>query len=124
MSNIYNYDDFLNEEFFKKVFGKNKNKKKQPSSKIDNCVDSIINFLYENGIDNWDDFIKSGKFDKEVINRLIDHSAKNMEELKEIRFKIRLELSNINQLREYLKELEENEEYEKCAQVIKKISNK
>jgi hypothetical protein len=121
MGNIYNYDDFLNEEFFKKIFGK---PKKKESSKIEDCVNNILSFLYDNGINTWDDFISSGKFDRDVINRLIDHAAKNKEELKEIRFKVRLELSNTKQLREYIKELEESEEYEKCAQVVKKISNR
>lgn len=47
-----------------------------------------------------------------------------MEDLKEIRFLIRLELSNTQQLKEFLRELEENEEYEKCARIIKKLSYK
>lgn len=121
MSKIYNYDDFLNEEFFRKIFGrKNKNTK----SEIDQCVEEIINFLNENGIYNWDDFIFSKKTDKYIINKIIDGSAKNMKDVEEIRFKLRLELSSRQQLREYLKELESVEEYEKCAKIVKAMNNK
>jgi len=123
MSKVYNYDDFLNEEFFRRIFG-SKKKKESSNSKIDECVENIVKFLYDNGIHTWDDFISSGKFDRDVINRLIDHAAKNINELKEIRFRIRLELSNTEQLRDYIKELEDGEEYEKCARVLKKISNR
>jgi hypothetical protein len=42
--------------------------------------------------------------------------------LEEIRFRIRLELSDRRQLLDYIKELEQNEEYEKCARIVKKIS--
>jgi hypothetical protein len=45
-----------------------------------------------------------------------------MKELGEIRFRIRLELSDRRQLLDYIKELEQNEEYEKCARIVKKIS--
>jgi hypothetical protein len=123
MSKVYNYDDFLNEEFFRRIFG-SKKKKESSNSKIDECVENIVKFLYDNGIHTWDDFMSSGKFDRDVINRLIDHAAKNINELKEIRFRIRLELSNTEQLRDYIKELEDGEEYEKCARVLKKISNR
>jgi hypothetical protein len=53
---------------------------------------------------------------------MIDKGVKDMRELGEVRFNLRLELFNKEQLREYLKELESNEEYEKCAKVLKKIS--
>jgi hypothetical protein len=122
MSKIHNYVDFLNEEFFKKIF--KKDKKSKSESNINFCVKEVIKFLNDNDINTWDDFIFSKKLDKYIINQIIDASAKDMNELKEIRFRLRLELSNRNQLREYLKELEENEEYEKCAKVLKKMSEK
>ena len=43
MSKIHNYDNFLNEEFFRKIF--KKDKKPQQNSKIDSCVEEILNFL-------------------------------------------------------------------------------
>ncbi len=121
MRRIYKYDNFINEEFFKKIIGRKKVEKKP---ELDSCVEEIMNFLNENGIWTWDAFISSGKFDRDVVNKLIDHAAKDMKELNEIRFKLRLELSNPKQLREWIKELEEDEEYEKCGMILKKINNK
>ena len=120
MGKINNYDDFLNEEFFRKIFKKGKQSQK---SQIDSCVAEILDFLNENGIYTWDDFLYSKKADKYIINKIIDTSTKNMKELEEVRFKLRLELSSRQQLKDYLKELEQNEEYEKCARIIKKLSN-
>ena len=91
-------------------------------SRIDLCVDEIVKFLSENGIDTWDRFGSSSKFERDTVNKLIDNSSINMKELEEIRFRIRLELSNKKQLLDYIKELEQNEEYEKCARIVKKIS--
>jgi hypothetical protein len=122
MSKIHNYDDFLNEEFFKKIWGRKKNKPNKSS--IDLCIEELITFLNENGIFTWDDFIYSNKTDKYIIDKLIDSYAKNMAELQEIRFRLKLELCNRPQLKELLKELEQNEEYEKCAQVLKTINMK
>ena len=121
MSKIHNYDDFLNEEFFRKIF--KSGKKASQKSKIDSCVEEIMNFLNENGIYTWDDFLYSKKADKYIINKIIDGSTSNMKELEEVRFKLRLELSSRQQLKDYLKELESNEEYEKYALIVKKLSN-
>lgn len=122
MSKIHNYDDFLNEEFFRKIF--TKKKKTQKKSDIDLCVEEIINFLNENGIYSWDDFIYSKKTDKYIINKIIDNSAQNMQDVEEIRFRLRIELSNRQQLKDYIKELESTEQYEKCARIMKALNNK
>lgn len=122
MSKIYNYDDFLNEEFFRKIFGKKK--KSEKKSMVDQCVEEIINFLNENGIYSWDDFVYSKKADKYIINKIIDASTQNMKELEEVRFKLKIELSSRQQLKDLLKEMEVSEEYEKCALIVKKLSGK
>lgn len=122
MSKIHNYDDFLNEEFFRKIF--RTTKKSVQKSKVDSCVEEILNFLNENGIYTWDDFLYSRKTDKFIINKIIDNSTSNIKELEEVRFKLRIELSNRQQLKDYLKELESNEEFEKCAQILKSLNNK
>jgi hypothetical protein len=119
MSKIYNYDDFLNEEFFKKLFGKSNKKTK---SGIDQTVKDIINFLNDNEIYDWNDFLSARNIDRTIIDGIIDKSATSMSELKEIRFRIKLELADNSQLREWLKELETEEEFEKCAQILKKIN--
>ena len=80
MGKINNYDDFLNEEFFRKIFKKGKQPQK---SQIDSCVAEILDFLNENGIYTWDDFLYSKKADKYIINKIIDTSTKNMKELEE-----------------------------------------
>jgi hypothetical protein len=122
MSKINNYEEFINEGFFRKVFGKKKKSKPTVKSRIDLCVDEIIKFLSDNNIYTWDRFGSSTKFERDTVNKLIDNSSINMKELEEIRFRIRLELSNRRQLLDYIKELEQNEEYEKCARIVKKIS--
>jgi hypothetical protein len=122
MSKIYNYDDFLNEEFFKKLF--KKNNKSKTISKVESTAMEIIKFLNDNEIYDWNDFISARNVDRKIIDTIIDNSVTTMSELKEIRFKVKLELSDNTQLREWLKELELEEEYEKCAQIIKKINNR
>lgn len=122
---VDNYGDFINEKFFRKIFNSSKkNKSSKKTDRVQSCVDDILNFLAENDVYNWDRFMMMSPFDREVIDKLIDSSVKNMNELKEVRFRVRLELSDRNQLLEYKKELEENEEYEKCALIVKKISQK
>jgi uncharacterized protein YlaN (UPF0358 family) len=118
MKRIENYLEFINEEFFKRL-----EKSKKSEDRIQKTVKEILKFLNDNQINDWDDFLDTKPFDRDVINKLIDHGAKDWSDVKEIKFEIRLELSNITQLKEYLKELEYNEEYEKCARIIKKISN-
>jgi hypothetical protein len=119
--NVIKYGEFINEEFFKKIF---KKKKKDSNNRIDDCVNTIIKFLKENDINDWNDFISVGKFDKYVIDNIIDNSVNSMSELEEVRFRIRLELSDRQQLLDYKKELEDNEEYEKCALIVKKLSER
>jgi hypothetical protein len=122
MSKVNNYEEFINEGFFRKVFSKKKKSMNTVKSRIDLCVDEIVKFLSDNNIYTWDRFGSSTKFERDTVNKLIDHSAMNMKELGEIRFRIRLELSDRRQLLDYIKELEKNEEYEKCARIVKKIS--
>ena len=123
MRKIDTYIEFINEEFFKKIFNK-----KKPSvskkSRIESCVFNILSFLKENGINDWNDFLNMSQFDRGVVDQIIDHEVIDFNELKEVKFLTRLELSDVQQLRVYLKELEEVEEFEKCAKIVKKISSK
>jgi len=122
MKRVNNYKDFVNEEFFKRLFNRKKTVTPESKSRVDSCVNNVIKFLKENDINDWNDFISAGKFDKYVIDSIIDKSVDNMSELEEVRFKIRIELSDRPQLVEYKKELEDAEEYEKCAMIVKKLS--
>ena len=122
---INRYSQFINEEFFKKIFNNSKKKNKTTKlSRVDSCVVNILDFLSENDVYNWNGFMKMSQFDRDVINKLIDSEVETMNELKEVRFRIRLELSNREQLIEYKNELELEEEYEKCALIVKKLSQK
>ncbi len=122
---INSYDEFINEEFFKKLYNSSKkNSKRKKINRVDSCVDGILNFLAENDVYSWDKFLSMPAFDRSVIDKLIDSEIKTMDELKEVKFRIRLELSDRKQLLEYKDELESNEEYEKCALIVKKLSQK
>ena len=122
---INRYSQFINEEFFNKIFNNSTKKNKTTKlSRVDSCVVNILDFLSENDVYNWDGFMKMSQFDRDVINKLIDTEVNSMDELKEVRFRVRLELSNREQLIEYKNELELEEEYEKCAQIVKKLSQK
>lgn len=122
---VNRYDQFINEEFFKSIFNSSKKKNKTNKfSRVDSCVVNILNFLSENDIYNWSQFLKMSQFDRDVIDRLIDTEVNSIGELKEVRFKLKLELSDRGQLMEYKNELELGEEYEKCAQIVKKLSQK
>lgn len=121
---INNFDEFINEEFFKRIFNNSKRKTNTKLSRIESCVENILNFLAENDIYNWDKFLNMSPFDRDVINKLIDSEVRDYIELNEVKFRLRLELSNREQLLEYKNELEQNEEYEKCALIVKKLSQK
>jgi len=120
VSRIRKYKDFVSEELFG-LFKKEDPKKKSKKDRIESCVNNILNFLKENQIEDWNDFMSMKTFDREIVNKLIDNETKNMEELKEVRFEIRLQLSDNQQRREMVKEYEEKEEYEKCSRILKKI---
>jgi hypothetical protein len=109
---INNFDEFINEEFFKRIFNNSKRKTNTKLSRIESCVENILNFLAENDIYNWDKFLNMSPFDRDVINKLIDSEVRDYIELNEVKFRLRLELSNREQLLEYKNELEQNEEYE------------
>jgi hypothetical protein len=124
MIRIDSYMEFINEEFFRKIFNKKKTNKSSKKSRLDTCLFNILEFLKGNDINDWNDFMGMSQFDREIVDKIIDHEIKNFDELKEIKFLIKLELADTQQLREFLTEYEDKEEYEKCAQIIKKISSK
>jgi hypothetical protein len=123
MRKVRNYKDFLKEELFS-IFRKEEKKPANKVNKVDSCVKHILEFLKDNQIEDWNDFMSMTPFDREVIDKLIDSEVKTMTELKEVRFEIRLQLSDKPQLREMLEEYEGSEEYEKCAKILKKINNR
>jgi len=121
---INNFEDFINEEFFKRIFNNSKKKNNVIVNRVDSCVENILNFLSENDVYNWSGFIKMSPFDRSVIDKLIDSEVITMKELEEVRFKLKLELMDKSQLIDFKSELESEEEYEKCALILKKINQK
>jgi len=124
MTRIDSYMEFINEEFFKRIFNKKKTKKVSSKSRLNTCLSDILSFLKENGVNDWNDFLGMSQIDRGIVDQIIDHEIKNFNELKEIKFLIKLELADVQQLREFLSEYEQTEEYEKCAKIVKKISSK
>lgn len=118
------YSDFFDQKFFESIIQTSGIKNSPKKSRVQNCVETILDFLAENDVFNWNQFLKMSPFDRQIVDRLIDSSLINISELKEVRFLIRIELSDRAQLLEYKNELESNEEYEKCALIVKKLSQK
>lgn len=117
---IKKFSDFQVNE----IFGFKKKSEAKPQSRVDLCVVDILQFLKDNGITTWEQFTTTGKFNRWVIDNIIDSNCETMDQLKEVRYKIRLKLSNPKELQEMLKEYEEEEEYEKCSEIQKEIENK
>ncbi len=98
--------------------------KKESMSRIDAGVLDVIDFLKDNGINNWTEFTTSGRFDRWVVDKIIDSNCETKDDLNEFRYRLKLRLSNVNQLKSMLKEYEEMEEYEKCSEIQKEIESK
>lgn len=112
---IRRYNEFFN-------FSKKEKVAPKPTfkSKIDECVYDIFEFLKENDIKTWNHFT-TNKFDRYVIDKLIDSYGLNMDDVNEVKFQLKLKLGNKSDLKELLDECEENEEYEKCARIKQKM---
>ena len=115
---LKNFSQFNLTEIFNLKLNENK------SNNIDDCVDVVVSFLKDNQIDSWTEFIETSKFDKFVISKIIDSYCDNLNELNEVRFKLRLKLCDVTQLKDMLKEYEQLEEFEKCQVIKIQIENK
>jgi hypothetical protein len=91
-------------------------------AKINKIVRDVIFFLKQNDINNWEDYTNMEKIDREIIKNLIKQECDDdNDSCDEIYFKIKLNISNKSELLIFLKEMEDTEEYEKCAVIAKKI---
>jgi len=90
MSRISSFKSFINESFYRKL-----GRKRVLLANLDQTVKKILDTLAEYDIYSWDDFISSNKIDRYLIDKIIDQSTKNMKELQEVRFKLRVELWKI-----------------------------
>jgi hypothetical protein len=59
-----------------------------------------------------------------IVNIFLWVNCDSKEELDEVRYRLRLKLSNVKQLKSMIQEYEEVEEYEKCSEIKKEISKK
>jgi hypothetical protein len=87
---------------------------------VKETTDRIIKFLNENDVRSWDRFVE-WDFARNTVTKIIDTSIRTDQELKEVKFYIKLHLANLGQLKSMLKKYEELEEYEKCDLIHKKI---
>lgn len=92
-------------------------------SLVKETTNRIIKFLEENGVRNWDRFVE-WDFARNAVTKIIDTSVRTEEELLEVKFYLKLHLSNIDQLKSMLKKYEDLEEYEKCDLIHKKLMGK
>ena len=105
-----------------KAFSFQKNENTQ--NRVDDCVNVIVSFLKDNQIETWTEFIETSKFDKFVIGKIIDSYCDDLNDLNQVRFKLRLKLSDSNQLKDMIKEYESLEEYEKCSEIKSEIKKR
>jgi hypothetical protein len=103
------------------IFGFKKKEEPKKLSRVEACIEDIIEFLKDNNISNWDGFTDASGFERWTVNTIIDSNCETKEELDLVRFKLKLKLCNSNQLKEMLKEYEEMEEYEKCSEIQNRI---
>jgi len=106
------------------IFVFKKKEKPKKISKVDSCVADVIDFLKDNSIHNWTDFTTSGRFDRWTVNKIIDSNCENKEELDEVRYKLKLKLSDYDQLKSMLQEYEKMEEYEKCSEIQREMESR
>jgi hypothetical protein len=76
--------------------------------------ENFIKLLIDNNINSWSDYENS----KTPLKEELEKYSKNLD------IDIRCFLSNITEIDNYLKELEYNEEYEKCSDVLKVMNLK
>ena len=118
---VINYSQFINESFYKKI--KKSKKNTTSSNSIESCLVEIINYLEENNIYNWNQFLGMSPLKREVVNKIID-KLNSLSESKEIIFLLKLNLYDRLQLRELISEYEESGDWNKCSQILKKLGEK
>jgi hypothetical protein len=108
-------------KFNDKFFSKNKPVVK---TEVEKCYENMLEFMYSNNIKTWDDFVNCGQFKKNLINLIIDKSNLDMNEINEVKFLLRVRLSNKKQLEKLLKNYEDMEDYERCQHILSEIESR
>jgi hypothetical protein len=94
----------------------------QDLDKIQMCANSVLEFLDTIECKNWNHLVDLDRYSREIVNDIINNYCETIEELNEVKFLIRLKLSNKKQLQSLLKEYESIEDYEKCQLILKQIN--
>ena len=111
---------------FNEIFNFKKSKKTESlvfKSKIEECAHDVIEFLKSNNIYTWNQFISGTRYDFFVISQIIDKYCDNVQEVNQVKYLMKLEMGEKEELEELLKEYEEKEEYEKCSEIKKKLDS-
>jgi hypothetical protein len=105
-------------------FGKPKEEAKPTfNNKIDECAYDIIDFLKSNNVTTWKSFIQGSRFDRFIIDSIIDSYCENMDDVNEVKYKLKLQLGDKKDLEELLQDCIDEEMYEKCAEIKKKLDS-
>ena len=89
---------------------------------IEIIAGDIIDYLKKNCVDRWEDIFKKTEVKNEV-NDIINHYIEDLSDLNGIKFKVCLELNDLEELKKMLPSLEKEEEYEKCQLIKNKLDN-
>ena len=89
---------------------------------IEIIAGDIIDYLKKNCVDRWKDIFKKTEVKNEV-NDIINHYVEDYSDLNNIKFKVCLELNDLEELKKMLPSLEKDEEYEKCQLIKNKLDN-
>jgi len=92
-------------------------------NKILEGVTKILDYLKSQGFTTYYDLIDLPRFDRDIVNILIDEHCTTMDEVKELKFLLRLKLSNVKELQSMLKEYEDIEDYTKCHIISQQIKH-
>jgi hypothetical protein len=111
----------FNQDIFHKLFEPLGKREKTKSKRISKCVNYILSVLKMNQVVDYNDLKNVTELDRSIIDYMIYSGTNNIEEFEQIKFLIRLELCDKNQLIQFLKELESEEKYEKCLIVKKRL---
>lgn len=91
---------------------------------IEKAVDDITLFLAENEVSDYDGYQLLPEVDMDMVKALIYSYTHDLLERETIKFKVELSLSKTKkQLSDLLKKCVKNEEYERCSEITKKMSN-
>lgn len=89
---------------------------------VKSTADTIIKFLKDNKISTWEE-MDENEFSRNVVNKIIDKSARTYQEVEEIKFLLKIELSSVSDLKKMIEEYLKSEDYEKCQIIKNKIES-